>query len=203
MLTDRSIVTVNQAKEYLGILTTNTTKDTLLESWIDIVSGRFEAQIENKVMPQEVTVYLDGNGDSKLRVPYYPVIEVTSLQGRMMVTDEWADYYEEMTYVHLDPQVDYIELLDGEYFDEGQKNVKLVYMAGFSPVPGDITQTVLEMLAQMWRESRQGDGTLGLSSLATNAASGSTNLSMFDLSDRWNQVVRRYMNRAHGVEEYR
>src|SRR3989304_5863488 len=74
-LTERSIVTLNNAKDYLNITTGATDKDTLLETWIDWVSGKFEAEIDNVIQVQRKTVLLNGSGEPYQYVPFWPIRE--------------------------------------------------------------------------------------------------------------------------------
>ena len=207
-LSDQSIVTVEQAKNYLGISAANSSKDTLLETWIDVVSRAFESAIDNVVQPATKTVYRDGDGSEFLFLPYYPIITVTTLQERDSPLGSWTDLLSDTSYLHIDTTYyDRLELLEGYTFPEGQKNIKVVYAAGWSTIPGDITKVILEQVSYMWKESGQGADRLSLSGTSSSEAGGSSSYSFTDMSPRWNEVVRRYGKqqnvKVHVIEVFR
>jgi len=209
-LTDRSIVTLNQLKDFLGINPANTSKDDMLEDWIDWVSGKLEAEIENVVKVVEKTVYVDGDGTELLFPPFYPINALDSddgtsaLQYRTAFPDTWSDLVSDTDYIHISTEdQDRLELLGGKYFPWGNKNIKLHYWPGFSEVPGDIMIAVLEALQLMWNNSKQGADRLGKSSMSMSTQAGSTAEAYFDVTPRWRDVVRRYKKQLHNTECYR
>lgn len=208
-LTARSIVTLTDLKEYLGIGRSQSDKDAMLEKWIDWVSGKFESEIENVVKVQEKTVYLDGSGDTVQYLPFHPVVALytpsyTDVQYRSSADADWASIVEDDDLIHIDTELtNRIELLDGNTFPVGQKNIKIHYYAGHATVPGDIIIAIIEALQMMWNDSRQGGSGLNIGSQTMTTTLGSASISYQDATPRWLTVVRRYKTLTHIVELFR
>ena len=208
-ITARSIVSLNDVKEYLGIGRATTDKDAMLEKWIDWISGKFESDIENIVKAQSKTVYLGGSGEIWQIVPWYPVIQLATpsyddVQYRTGATEDWTAIVDDVDLISIDAEhQDRITLLDGYTFPVGDENIKIQYIAGYVIVPGDIAILVLEAMQTMWNNSRQGGNQLGFGSSTMTTTLGSASVSNIDSGGRWNEVVRRYKKSTHGVELYR
>ena len=191
----------------------NTSKDDMLEDWIDWVSGKFEDDIGNVVKVIEKTVYLDGSGSQYQYLPFHPIVALytddstdaeDSLQYRSTATADWANLLTDSSYIHIDTEdSDKIELLGTTPFHLGQKNIKVHYWAGFSSVPGSIRVAVLEALQMMWNNSKQGGDRLGKSSQSMSSQAGSSAESYYDVTPRWREAVRRYKSKVHNVELFR
>jgi hypothetical protein len=212
--TDRSIVTLNQLKDVIGMNRQNTSKDDMLEEWIDWVSGKFEDDIGDVVKVIEKTVYLDGSGDQYLYLPFHPIValygdsasaRLASLQYRSNTADAtYTNLVSDEDYIHIDTEdSDKIELLGSVPFYLGQKNIKVHYWAGYSSVPGSIRIAVLEALQMMWNNSKQGGDRLGKSSMSSSSQAGSSSEAYFDVTPRWREAVRRYKSKVHNVECFR
>jgi hypothetical protein len=214
-MTSASIITTEQAKNFIGIAVADTSHDTILAEWIDIISREFEGAIENKVNAQELTVYVNGSGEIYQNLPYYPVIalygdtdaeKLANLQSRSTVIGGWEDLEDDLDYISIDAEhPERIELLEGETFPQGQKNIRVRYWAGYSRdnIPGDISHLILEMVADMWAQSGRGESRLGKSSTSSSTSAGNTSANYVDLRPRWTEVVNRYKRYQHNIEMYR
>jgi hypothetical protein len=205
-LSARSIITVAQAKLYLKVGASETSLDSLLESWIDIVSGQVEDLIEqNYAITRDVTSYLSGDGGCELFLQYYPfqglseateALKLANLQYRGSVLDTWHDLLTEVDYVFTDPvEYDRIKLLGYTVFPCGEKNIKVTYSAGWgttATVPSTFTKVALEMLKVMDLESAEGKNSLGYQSKSTAAAGVSGSDSFLDMMPRWNGMLQSY-----------
>lgn len=209
MATDRSIVTLNQAKDYLGLAQGKQDLNDMLEQWIDWVSGKMEDDLDNVVKIAEKTIYLDGDGSSFIYPDFYPVKAlytpaVGDLQYRSSATASWTSIASSTDYIHIDTEAsDRIELLENNVFPAGTKNIKVHYWAGFQTVPASIIMAVLEGIQVMWNMSKQGGNQLGKSSMSYSGGQGSEAASFIDASPRWREVIRRYKRQTHNVELYR
>ncbi len=211
-LTARCVITLAQAKEYLGIIASDGSKDTMLESWIDLVSGKFEADTGVKVQAQDTTAYLDGSGDNYLYLKVWPIVrlygttdadKLANLQYRSSPTGTWTDLVDDMDYVYIDEvHPERIELLE-DVFPAGYKNIRVRYYAGNSTVPADIQIVIMEAIQMMWAESKQGGDRLGKANVASPASSGGTSEGLLDWGPRWDKIVRKYAKWVHNVEMYR
>jgi hypothetical protein len=196
-----AIVTLSQVKEYLG--ETGTTNDTLLTNWITRVTSILEAMLDQPVYSRVVTDYLDGQQSSNLylksgriRSLYgsSEVLRLGSLQSRDTATATPADLVTDEDYIYLNERNDWcIELLDGNYFPYGQKNIRVKYYAGAGEkMLAEIQQVALEMIQMMWNESKQGGDMLGKISKNMSQTGLSTNISLKDLTPEWQIIIDRW-----------
>lgn len=199
-LSDRSIVTLTEVKNYLKLDTGEAAIDTVLYDWIDMVSGVFEDQTHNRVVARAIEEILDGPTSDRLETTYFPILSLygeeaadrlANLQYRIDATSAWVNLSESEDYVFIpDDQATYIQLLHPAYFVYGVRNTRVKYWAGAAreDVPADIRKVVLEGVAVMWRESSQGGGRLGVS---TEGMQGSAT-SYMKFSEEWDKIVNRH-----------
>jgi hypothetical protein len=155
-----------------------------------------------KIQPVAVEEILNGKGGTVLWPSFWPVQSIVggteaarlgNLQYRDTIADGWLDLLTDEDYIRIDPQLPFqIELLEGYTFPSGQANIRIEYTAGYSPIPADIAQVVTEMVAVAFRESRNGEASLGLSSKNMGQAGASGGTSFVDLTPRWKSVLDRY-----------
>ncbi len=201
-LTSRSIVTLNEVKSYLKMSTGALDIDTVIEDFIDIVSGRFESETNNKCVTQEVEEILDGPWDDTLITTYFPVESLSgdseserlaNLQYRDAAGEAWQNLADDEDYVFIPGQDAVgIQLLSPACYMPGIKNTRVKYICGVAreDVPADIRKIVVEGVAVMWKESNQGEGRIGLSSQSGTVSGGTT--AFDDFEKRWNAVVSRH-----------
>lgn len=202
-LSARSIITLNQAKFYLGITTSETTHDSTLEEWIDICSDSVERYVDNKINLIEVEEILDGTGKSVIYPHYFPIYAIyggddaeklSNIQYRTEATGAWTNLLTDMDYVRIDPyDAHRIELLDGEEFTAGTKNIRIKYYAGYNDVPSDVKKVVMEMVAVMWNESNHGSNLIGRSSSTIGQGN---QVSTVEMTPRWERVLGKYRRYA-------
>jgi len=201
-LSTRSIVTLNEVKNYLKLSTGASDLDTVIEDFIDLVSGKWESETHNKCILQDVEEILDGPRDDFLMTTYFPIYalygesaaeRLANLQYRESPTDAWVDLTDDEDYIYIsDDEAVGVQLLSPAVYIWGKKNTRVHYWVGTAreSVPADIRKIVLEAVAVMWKESGQGDGRLGLSSQSGTISGGSTGYE--DLARRWDAVVSRH-----------
>lgn len=201
-----AIVSLADVKAYLG--ETRVDNDTILRDWIGVVSSRIEKELNQPVVSQVVEEIADGMGGSILFLNKGRIISLVdpggtgsildSLQSRSGATEAWVNIADDTDKVFLNPESSWlIELLDGLTFPSGQKNIRIAYNAGFSPVPGDIANMAKEMIQEMWDASKQGGDMLDKTVKSMGAGGMSTSETMKDLSSRWQTVIDRY--KRYGV----
>lgn len=206
MAADNDIITLNQVRAYLGVKDGFTDNDSQFEEYITLCSGAIEEYTQRKFAVQEITEYLDGDGTDFLVVSFPPVhslvgvseaLRLDSLQYRDADgTGDWTDVTDDEDYIHIDQSKSWrIQLLGGDYFPEGIKNIKVVYNTGWAQVdiPADVQKVALEMVASMWDEAKKsGVGRLGQSSQGTSSMGGNLTTAYVDMHPRWARVLDRY-----------
>ena len=151
------IVTLAQAKDWLGIATATPAQDAALTALI----VRMQAVIEKALdwyfdVAREKIEYFDGNerGTLFLRQPPADAADVVVSIRTGVGYDDWEELV-----LGTDYEVDGRKLIHADYWLYGRRNIKAEYEEGFATPPGDIVQVLLESL-----ESR----------VITGAAAGTT-----------------------------
>lgn len=137
-----SEVTIAEVKEAMGI--TGTAQDTILANLL----ARVIEDIENNVIFRKLSVqthtdYYNG-GTSRIFLKNYPLVAITSIND---------DPFYEFASDTLIEATDYYTFNDaGEIvlkaynFMSGEKNVKIVYSAGYSTFPRDLKEAIIKMV---------------------------------------------------------
>lgn len=132
-----SLCTLAEVKLHIGI--TPTTHDALLTALVDEASGIINAATLRQIEIADITEFHDGEFQNSIILHEYPVAEDPPKTIELTEDDEAvaaADFV-----VDFDQGV--LRLVDGATFTQGEKNVKVVYRAGFnvtgSPVIGEKT----------------------------------------------------------------
>jgi hypothetical protein len=150
--------------KYIGITGSQFTADrmnTLLNSILQSVTIIAEGEIKRPLTVSTVTEYYDGTGTSILILKNYPIIVLTSINmdvNRVFDTStivSSSDYY-------VDSNAGRIELLGGNIWKKGQKNIQVIYSRGWETIPLDLKQAGLELAAIKWKESQVGEGRIGI-----------------------------------------
>ncbi len=205
-----SIVLLNDVKNYLSITLSDTTKDDFLQTYINAESLRIEAELVNKVMAQTQTNEIgNGNGRARYRPMYYPIIDI----GIVGATDAQklasVQYDVDGTWTDIETDVDNIiinnpvlgqgseqnsyniELLELT-FEEGTKNIRLTYQAGYSTAPSPLWTVCLERVVETYQKSYQGGKRFGLDSVSKAEGGGSTSTRYTDFSARHEKMMKPY-----------
>lgn len=208
-LTDRSIITLNEAKDFLGINTAEDDVDTFLETLIDLASGSIEEGISDsssgsigtqKVATQDTELILDGNGGAKLSLPCSilrlagsgDAEKLANLQYRDEADEAWTDLTDDMDFVRILPSpTNQIELLGSEYFPVGRGNIRIEFVSGMDPVPAKLRLLCLEMVSEYYKNSGKGFGTQGLQSVGLSGTAGE-NKTLKDNAQKWESVLKQY-----------
>lgn len=211
-LTDRSIITLSELKAYLFITDSDATKDTFLETIIDLCSGRIEEEIDSAVAPQAEEEIIDGTGTRVITMSSFvddlvgatDEAKLANLQYRDSSDGSWVNVTDSMDNIHFDGKT--IELADTQstgdsvtLFPGGRKNIRVNYYAGFDPVPAKLKMTAIEMSAMMYKESNVGSGQLGTNSLNMGLGGGSFSTTNKDLEAKWKAIFDEYLESSPNV----
>lgn len=164
MLQPNAVITLNDAKQYLGI--SGADFDSLIERFINLASDEVERYCNCKFSLQTVADEIhNGDGTPLLTVRHLPIYSLANglpadLRRRQSPSLPWEPVTAEITEIFIDPEIPWIELLRG-VFPRGAKNISVSYKAGYEIVPGAIQRVVTEMAQMLWNESKQGGDWLG------------------------------------------
>jgi hypothetical protein len=144
------LVDLATVKDELNI--TNTSSDTKLQRWITSNSKRF-ANVCGRVFPEENVSEVfrqnyagwcaPGAGGSGLVLTRRPVTNVSSVteDTSVLTTDDYeVDYSAGMLY----------RLAGGARSYWRGRSITVVYSAGFYPIPEDVQQAILTLMAHKW-----------------------------------------------------
>lgn len=117
-----------KVKRHIGIPSSNTSKDALIDQIIEGVSGFIETQTHRTFEVKEYTEIFDGDGSDEIFLKQYPLRSVISLTINKSVID--LDAEEDAETIVIDNDAGSIYRQAG--FAAGRKNIKVVYEAGFN-----------------------------------------------------------------------
>jgi hypothetical protein len=159
----------DDVKSWLQIQAANTTGDTRLQLMLDMACQFIQNFIGRPIAPTTFDRRFNGwsgwNG-AYLELPAYPVLEIIS------VTEWWGvsgpHYLTEQTPANqVDGfQCEYLRGLLTRVFPglvqrpwfPGSRNIEVVWVAGYNPIPADIKMATLELVAYWWRNTQQQSG---------------------------------------------
>jgi len=175
-----ALITTAQLKSYLKITTNDL--DTFLATLIDQAENEITYYVGTALGSSSKTALFGGNSLSIRYMGKLLVTAISSLSYRVTPLDSYVtissiDYtfYEEngLHWLHYDG-----------IFTAGYQ-YKVVYTSGYTTIPSDLQAVCLEMCAVKYRDSRQGQNTLGQASVVVNVAgvnSQTSYISLWDLS---------------------
>lgn len=162
-----ALTTLNMAKTYLKIPLAETSQDTLLEMFINASSDALESECDRKLKKVTGLVeYQDGRGQNIITPREWPIVNIQELR-----VDNKSDFTDASTIV--DPadygitDFDMSIVYENQQFPKGYKNIKIIYDAGYDPLPADIEHACLWLVfwynsirnaADIGRESKSKEG---------------------------------------------
>jgi hypothetical protein len=139
ILAENALLTRLQLKNFLGITQADATLDNLIHDLINRVSTLFESYCGRVFRAVDYTEYYDGGG--RMLFPNQnPINSITAIYE----DSDWVwgsdSLIDASDYRIMDSK--YI-IYDG-FFSTGEGSVKLVYNAGYTSLPLDLTQVAIE-----------------------------------------------------------
>lgn len=128
-----SLCTVAELKLHIGV--SGATHDALFADLVNEASGMINAETRRQIEIAEITEYHDGELQNAVILHEYPIAE----EATITLTEDGVAISSDDFEVDFDQGV--LRRVDGAVFSEGEKNVKVVYRAGYdvtgSPPPGE------------------------------------------------------------------
>lgn len=170
------LTTKANVKEYLSI--TGTSDDDFIDNLIARASEAIENYCKRKFNSETLTEYYDGKGSNRIVLDRRPVISITSIHddtdreygsATLVAASDYV-LYEDRGIVEYDASERTFTSTKA-YFADGQKNVKVVYVAGYSTIPTDVEQACIMLVALLYNRGEQrADG------IKTEAQAGTYNV---------------------------
>ena len=152
-----ALTTLAEVKRYLDVSVS--TWDVVLAALQAAAEARVVSYVGKEIEEQTFTEYHDGRGLSRLVLKNRPVGSITSIHDDLDRDYETADLVDSDDYTFY-PDAGIVEL-DAGSFQDGIRNVKVVYVAGYSTVPADVEIAVWKLTAAYWNQMRQGADGIG------------------------------------------
>ena len=191
----QDIITAAEAKAYMGVDSSDSTKDTIIGTFISDASLWIEGYLGRKVKGSQAITTEVGNGSgTEIFYPKFPpVTAVSTLKYRGSPTDSWSDLVSNASNIIIDPiDGDYIEVY-GTNFPAGRSNIQVTYTAGYATTPNEIKQVCYEMVAMRFKESNDtalGDDRLGRGSKTVSQAGVNHSKTYIDMMERWKRELK-------------
>ena len=163
-MTAGDLTSLENVKEWLGLDPANTSDDDLLTRLITAASGFMQRYCNRQFASQAWTEIRDGVGNVRMAFANYPVTAVASVtvSGETIPASSGAGTF---GYLFTDTML----ILQGRRFRRGFANVELSYTAGFDPIPEEIEQACIELIAFRYREKdRTGKSSEGMAQQTTS-----------------------------------
>lgn len=141
----RDLTTLSDVREFLGI--TGTTDDVLIQRLITSASDYIQSWLNRSFAVKSYTQKLSGNGGYIQSFSSYPVLSVSSVIIDGITINE-SSTFQSNGYVFDEKFL----FLKGYRFNRGCLNVTLIYSAGYSVVPFEISQTCVDLVSLRYKE---------------------------------------------------
>lgn len=161
-----ALVSLANAKAFIGIADATTSEDSIVESLIDSVSKLLAGYCGRKFISAEYTEYHDGDDTTSLVLNQFPVTELESLHIDPLRDFDSPSEVDADENVILDAESGIIKLWNNYgLFPTGKGNIKVVYTAGYASasVPADLSYAAKLTVLQYYKRHYQ-DKRIGLSS---------------------------------------
>jgi len=151
------LTSLSKVKTYLGI--TGSDDDELLESLIDAASSAIKKFCRSSIVASDYTEYHDGAGGRCLILRQRPINSIASIY------DDLDRRYPEESLIDADDYTFKSEsalvIYTGGKFQEGIKNVKITYNAGYGAAPEDVDLGCRMQVASWYNRASQGGDGIG------------------------------------------
>jgi hypothetical protein len=130
------LCTLDQVKDYMGMTGSNATIDNLLETLITSMTDFFHSLCGvNQFKSKSYTEYYSGNKRRTMFLDQKPVISIESVA----IDNDWVWASDSTISSDEYMLVDNELILKSDYFISGDANVKIIYTAGYSTIPNDLS----------------------------------------------------------------
>ena len=146
------LTTLTKLKAHLGV--TGTDDDTLLKTLIDQASELVEQHCGREFAKKSRTEYHDGKGLSSLILKVRPIESITSIHDDLDRDFETADLVDADDYTFY-PDSGIVTYEEGK-FQDGNRNVQVIYVAGYEDVPSDLELSCNMVAATIYNWAKQG-----------------------------------------------
>ena len=149
---DTSITTLAEVYEFLSI--SGSPDDDLIQTLIDRKTVEFQSWCRvDSFYVDDYTEYYDGDGSSYLFVKNLPINSIALIAD----DSDWvwgADTTGTLTDFRI---VEKNNIVYQSYFNEGLQNIKITYNAGYSSIPLDMKESLIEEVTRLYHRRKDID----------------------------------------------
>jgi len=147
------MITLTEAKQFLGIETSVTEFDTLLNAFILEVTDMINNYIGYDISQQTIEYCFRGNNTTDIYLPFINVTEVTGLEYRINPTSDYVSMDYELYVINGESYL-YADSFFYNYF------YKADIVTGYSTIPNIVKLKAKELVSYLFRESGASQGRL-------------------------------------------
>lgn len=151
-----ALTTLENVKEFLQLTTTGL--DALIENLIIRGDSQIKKFTDRELEESTLTQQYDGTVENGgvLNLDEFPVTSITTVHDDISLVFDASTLIPDTDYVfeakpgilRLTPLASTLRpFRDPRQFNEGVQNIKVVYVAGFATIPGDLEQAAIELVA--------------------------------------------------------
>lgn len=145
-----ALVTLDDVKNYFGVIGSNASDDDLIEELIERVSFDFTHFCgRDSFLASNYTEYVDGNGTNKMYLKNTPINSITSIYE----DQEWI-WGDEDIVASADYRVTDLNIIYVDKWLIGDQNYKVTYNGGYSTVPLDLVQCCVEEVVRKFKHRK-------------------------------------------------
>jgi hypothetical protein len=181
-----ALITLDDVKNFYGITGDRTEDNDLIENLILRFTSLFEnycSRISFEV--QTFTDVLDGSSDYYLFPEQYPITSVSGIYDDSSWVWEEDSALEPTSYRIANKN----SIVSLTPFTKGLNNIKVVYSAGFNPVPEDLKQALIEEVVRSFKNRKT------LDIIGITASDGSVSRLAKDLLPTTQTILNRYVRK--------
>lgn len=156
-----ALTTRDDVKEYLSI--TNATEDAFLDRLIDAATAKIENFTTRKLAKRSYTHEFNGTGTQHLPLREFPIVTVAevNIDARRLFNSGTVI---QATFIVTSPEEGIISFgsatgaatISTSIFPRGTKVIRVIYEAGFDPIPDDLAFATNKLVAMEFSRAREG-----------------------------------------------
>jgi len=147
-----AIVTLSDIYEFLSV--SGSSDDTLIQNLIDRKTQEFETYCQlDSFYVNDYVEYYDGDGAPYLFVKNHPINSITEIASDSDWTWGTDTVIDSSDYRIVEKN----HIAYKSYFNEGLQNIKVSYNAGYSVIPLDIVEALIEEVTRIYHRRKEID----------------------------------------------
>lgn len=146
-LNSNALVTLEIAKDFLDIASSNTDQDTKIARFINAASQMISNYCNREFELKTNTEYYDGRSTNAILLHQYPAYKPSSVK----IDNDWVfDSTSEVSSNDFDVYPGGWLVAKSQIFIRGTKNIKVTYNSGYQTIPSDLQEACLMLVEYLY-----------------------------------------------------